>query len=105
MSKQCLLKLENRIKKSGSWRKFVKLRKVNTARPFECLKMDIKMVWIPSVGKNAYLLSIIDGHTRRILKDYFSFSIKQDKVMTFLSDLFLGLQYSENWVIRSDNGS
>ena len=39
--------------------------------------MDIKMVWIPSVGKNAYLLSIIDVHTRRILKDYFSFTIKQ----------------------------
>jgi putative transposase len=67
--------------------------------------MDIKMVWMTSVGKNAYLLSIIDVHTRIILKDYFSFSIKQDKVIAFLSDLFLGLQYPENVVIRSDNGS
>ena len=31
--------------------------------------------------------------------------IKQDKVIAFLSDLFLGLQYPENVVIRSDNGS
>jgi putative transposase len=67
--------------------------------------MDIEMVWIPSLGKNAYLLSIIDVHTRIILKDYFSFSIKQDKGIAFLSDLFLGLQYPENVVIRSDNGS
>jgi putative transposase len=67
--------------------------------------MDIKMVWIPSVGKNAYILSIIKVHTHRILKGYFSFSIKQDKVITFLSDLFLGLQYLENVIIRSDNGS
>ena len=105
MSEQGLLKLENRINRSGSGRKFVKFRKVNTARPFECLEMDIKMVWIPSVGKNGYLLSIIDVHTRVILKDYFSFSIKQDTVIAFLSDLFLGLQYPGNVVIRSDNGS
>ncbi len=105
MSEVGLLKLENRINRSGSGRKFVKFRKVNTSRPFECLEMDIKMVWIPNVGKNAYLLSIIDVHTRKILKDYFSFSIKQDKVIAFLSDLFLDLQYPENVVIRSDNGS
>ncbi len=105
MKEEGLLKLDNRIKRSGAGRKFVKFRKVNTSRPFECLEIDIKMVWIPSLGKNAYLLSIIDVHTRRILKDYFSFSIKQDKVITFLSELFLGLQYPESIVIRSDNGS
>jgi putative transposase len=105
MKEAGLLKLENRINRSGSGRKFLKFRKINTSRPLECLEMDIKMVWIPSVGKNAYLLSIIDVHTCIILKDYFSFSIKQDKVIAFLSDLFLGLQYPENVVIRSDNGS
>ena len=105
MKEEGILKLENRIKRSGSGRKFVKFRKVKTTRPFECLEMDIKMVWIPSTGKNAYLLSIIDVHTRRILKDYFSYSIKQDKVIGFLSDLFMDLQYPESVVIRSDNGS
>ena len=105
MKDEGLLKLENRINRSGSGRKFVKFRKVNTSRPFECLEMDIKMVWIPSVGKNAYLLSIIDVHTRRILKDYFSFSIKQDKVIAFLSKVFLDYKYPESVVIRSDNGS
>jgi len=105
MSEQGVLKLENRIKRSGSGRKFVKFRKVNTTRPFECLEMDIKMAWIPSVGKNGYLLSIIDVHTRIVLKDYFSFSIKQDTVIAFLSHLCLGLQHPENVFIRRDNGS
>ena len=47
----------------------------------ECMKMDVKMVWMPNVGKNAYLLSVIDVHTRRLLKDYFSFNIKQNHVI------------------------
>ena len=105
MGEEGLLKLDNRIKRSGSGRKFVKFRKVNTTRPFECLEMDIKMVWIPNAGKNAYLLSIIDVHTRRILKDYFAFSIKQDKVIEFLSGMFEDYEYPESVVIRSDNGS
>lgn len=105
MKEEGMLKLGDRIKRSGSGRKFVKFRKVNTTRPFECLEMDIKMVWVPAVGKNAYLLSIIDVHTRKILKDYFSFSIKQDKVIAFLSKVFLDYRYPESVVIRSDNGS
>lgn len=105
MSEEGLLKLENRINRSGSGRKFVKFRKVVTSRPFECLEMDIKMVWIPDAGKNAYLLSIIDVHTRRILKDYFSFSIRQDKVIGFLCQLLLDYQHPKSVVIRSDNGS
>lgn len=105
MKEEGLLKLDDRIDRSGSGRKFVKFRKVNTNRPLECLEMDIKMVWIPSAGKNAYLLSIIDVHTRRILKDYFSFNIKQNHVIALLSELFEDYDYPENVVVRSDNGS
>lgn len=100
-----MLKIEDRINRSGSGRKFVKFRKVRTVKPMDCLEMDIKMVWIPNVGKNAYLLSIIDVHTRRILKDYFSFNIKKAQVITLLSTLFEQFQYPQNVVIRSDNGS
>ncbi len=105
MKEANMLKLEHRINRSGSGRKFVKFRKVNTSRPMECLEMDIKMVWIPKIGKNAYLLSIIDVHTRRILKDYFSFSIKQKQVIKLLSLIFEEFEYPQNIVIRSDNGS
>jgi len=99
------LKLEDRIDRSGSGRRFVKFRKVKTVKPFDCLEMDIKMVWIPSAGKNAYLLSVIDVHTRRILIDLFAFSIKQAQVIALLSELFMNYQYPNNVVIRSDNGS
>ena len=61
--------------------------------------------WVPNVGKNVYLLSIIDVHTRRILKDYFSFNIKQNHVIDLLSTLFDEYNYPESVVIRSDNGS
>jgi len=105
MKEEGMLKIEDRINRSGSGRKFVKYRKVRTIRPMDCLEMDIKMVWIPSAGKNAYLLSIIDVHTRRILKDYFSFSIKQAHLITFLSLLFEEYKYPDNVIIRSDNGS
>ena len=105
MKEAGLLKLENRINRSGSGRKFVKFRKVKTYKPMECIEMDIKMVWIPNVGKNAYLLSVIDVHTRRILKDYFSFNIKQNHVIALLSQLFEDYNYPESVVIRSDNGS
>lgn len=105
MKEEGLLKLENRINRNGSGRKFVKFRKVYTSRPLQCLEMDIKMVWVPKVGKNAYLLSIIDVHSRRILKDYFSFTIKQNHVIQLLSQLFEDFQYPDSVVIRSDNGS
>ena len=105
MKEAGLIKVENRINRSGSGRKFVKFRKVKTSKPMECLEMDIKMVWIPDVGKNAYLLSVIDVHTRRILKDYFAFSIKQNHVIALLSDLFEDYNHPEYVVVRSDNGS
>ena len=105
MKEEGLLKLDNRIERSGSGRKFVKFRKVHTCRPLECLEMDIKMVWIPDAGKNAYLLSVIDVHTRKILKDYFSFNIKQEQVIALLSVLFEDYGHPDSVVIRSDNGS
>ena len=105
MKENNLLKLKDRINRSGAGRKFVKHRKVTTQRPFECLEMDIKMIWIPEVGKNAFLLSVIDVHTRRIMTDYFAYSIKKDQVIILLSELLLKHQYPENVVIRSDNGS
>ena len=105
MSEAGLLKPGNRIARSGSGRKFVKFRKVKTTYPMECLEMDIKMVWIPDKGKNAYLLSVIDVHTRRILEYLFAFSIKQQEVIDLLSTLFEQYGTSRQTIIRSDNGS
>lgn len=100
-----LLKPSARIKRGKGIRKFVKFRKVKTSRPMECLEMDIKMVWIPEKGKNAYLLTVIDVHTRKVLADLFSFSIRQKHVIELLSSLFELYNIPQGIVIRSDNGS
>jgi transposase InsO family protein len=105
MKEAKLLKLEDRIDRSGSGCKFVKFRKVKTTKPFDCLETVIKMVWTLSAGKNAYLLSVIDVHTQRILIDLFAFSIKQAQVITVLTELLMNFQYPNNIVIRSGNGS
>jgi transposase InsO family protein len=105
MKEANMIRRENRINRSGSGRQFLKFRKVITARPFECIAMDIKYVWIPETGKNAYLLSVIEVHTRRILLDLFAYSVKKKQVINLLSELFMKHEYPESVVIRSDNGS
>lgn len=100
-----LLKPNSRIKRSGGGRKFVRFRKVYTTHPMECLEMDIKMIWIPNAGKNAYLLSVIDVHTRKILGYLLSFTIKQDQVIKLLSNIIDEYPIPSGMVIRSDNGS
>ncbi|MFA8299542.1 MAG: IS3 family transposase [Hyphomicrobiales bacterium] len=99
-----LLKPGARIKSTGA-RKFVRFRKVNTKYPFECLEMDIKMIWIPDIGKNAYLFSVIDVHSRRILDYTFKMSIKKGTVINVLSNIIDTYKLPEHVVIRSDNGS
>lgn len=100
-----LLRPNSRIIRSGSGRKFVKFRKVKTSYPMECLEMDIKMIWIPNMGKNAYLLSVIDVHTRKILDYKLAFTIKQGEVIELLSVIFKNYPIPKSMIIRSDNGS
>ena len=44
----------------------------------------------------------IDVHTRRILKDHFSYTIKQEQVIELISSLLEDCFYPESIVIRSD---
>jgi transposase InsO family protein len=105
MQEESLLIPTKRIQRGQTPRKRVQFRKVETSRPMQVLEMDIKFVWIPEKGKNAYLLSVIDVHTRKILGDYFAYSIKKDKVIKLLSDIFMEYDYPESVIIRNDNGS
>lgn len=63
------------------------------------------MVGIPSADKNAYRLSVVEVHTRRVLIDLFAFSIKHIQVTSLLFDLFMNHQYPNNVLIKSDNRS
>ena len=105
MGSTSLLKKDKRIKRNSQGKKYVKYRIVETKHPMDCLEMDIKMVWIPQKGKNAYLLSVIDVHTRKILGYRFAMQMKQDAVIELLSDIFDRYTVAHSMVIRSDNGS
>ncbi len=105
MSNAKLLKPNSRIRRNGGGRKFVRFRKVYTKHPMECLEMDIKMIWVPNMGKNAYLLSVIDVHTRKILGYTLAFNVKQKEVIELLSTILDNYPTPESLVIRSDNGS
>ena len=86
-------------------RKYVRFRKIKTVRPLEYVEMDIKCVWVPDRGKCAYLLTLLDVHTRKVLAHQLAWNIKHQQVI----DLFAGLidqgQLPAQTIIRSDNGS
>lgn len=105
MEQNGLLKANARISRNPGGKKYVRYRKVNTSHPMQCLEMDIKMVWIPNKGKNAYLLSVIDVHTRKILGYKFDWNMKQDAVIELLSEIIEIYGIATEMIIRSDNGS
>ena len=82
-----LLKPSTRLRQRESGRKYVQFRKVATQQPFDCLEIDIKCVWIAERGKNAYLMSLLDVHTRKIIGHVFNWQMKKEQVMGLLSSL------------------
>jgi transposase InsO family protein len=86
----------------GSKRKFVQFRKIKALYPLEYLCMDIK--YIPIKGKFAYLLSLIDIYSRKIVGSVFKKSIKQHDVLWLLKNV-LPQGANIQITIRNDNGS
>ena len=105
MKKARLLKPATCLRPTGVVRKFVKFRKVATTRPLECIEMDIKCVWIPEQGKQAYLLTLLDIHTRHTLAHRLGWNMKKDDVIRIYASLVDQGQLPEGAIIRSDNGS
>ena len=67
MKEARLLRPSTRLRSKPSKRKYVKFRKIETDRPLQYVEMDIKCVWIPENGKQAFLLTLLDVHTRKVL--------------------------------------
>ena len=105
MKSNGLLKADARIARNPGGKKYVRFRKVKTFYPMQCLEMDIKMIWVPNQGKNAYLLSVIDVHTRKILGYKLDWNMKQNAVIELLSEIIEKYGVAAEMVIRSDNGS
>lgn len=93
-----------RIRTSGK-RNFIRFRKPMAERPLTYFEMDIKYIYIPEERKNAYLLSIIDVHSRKIVGHVFKRSIRKWDVISLWQSLKSTLNDFKKITIRNDNGS
>lgn len=93
-----------RIRTSGK-RNFIRFRKPFAERPLTYFEMDIKYIYIPEERKNAYLLSIIDVFSRKIVGHIFKRSIRKGDVISLWQSLKSSLNDFKKITIRNDNGS
>jgi len=93
-----------RIRTSGK-RNFIRFRKPFAERPLTYFEMDIKYIYIPEERKNAYLLSIIDVYSRKIVGHIFKRSIRKWDVISLWQSLKGSLNDFKKITIRNDNGS
>jgi len=103
MKKHQLLKPQ-RIRTTGK-RNFIKFRKPIVEAPLTYFEMDIKYIYIPEERKNAYLLSVIDVFSRKVIGHIFKRSIKKIDVINLWQSLKADLSDLKKITIRSDNGS
>ena len=93
-----------RIRTTGK-RNFVKFRKPNAESPLNYFEMDIKYIYIPQERRNAYLLSIIDVYSRKIIGHIFKRSIRKLDVINLWASLKSSLNDFKKITLRTDNGS
>lgn len=104
LMKQEKLLLGKRIRTSGK-RDFVKILVAKTTTPHQHLQMDIKYFWISGERKNAYLLSIIDLFSRKILGWKLGRSLRKKEVLALLGKTFADFREVKGVTLRNDNGS
>ena len=93
-----------RIRTSGK-RNFVKFRKPNAESPLNYFEMDIKYIYIPDERRNAYLLSVIDVYSRKVVGHIFKRSIRKLDVINLWQSLKSSLNDLKKITLRTDNGS
>ena len=103
MGEAHLLNSQRRISTKGR-RQFVGSYKINAEYPLHYLTMDIKYVYIQGDRRNAYLLTIMDVFTRKVLAHTLRWSIKQHNVVLLLSGIVNRFN-TKGIIIRNDNGS
>ncbi len=91
-------------------RNYVKYRIVGPECPLSHLEMDIKMIWIEERKTHAYILTVLDVFTRKVLEWHTSMSITQHTVKTVFERVIINhLQPSDmlskgiRVEIRNDN--
>ena len=104
LMKSCNLLQKQRMRTTGK-RNFIKFRKPQADRPYTYFEMDIKYIYIPEERRNAYLLSIVDVFSRKIIGHIFKRSIKKIDVINLWQSLKSSLNDFKKITIRNDNGS
>jgi transposase InsO family protein len=62
-------------------RKYVQYRRLDPSQPLEALEMDIKLQWVERHCCYAYILTVIDCFTRKVLHWSVAYSIKHHQVI------------------------
>lgn len=70
-------------------RSYAQYRRVNPSEPLTVLEMDIKFQWVAAHQRNAYILTIIDCFTRKVLYWYLGYSIKKDQVIAAWQEVII----------------
>lgn len=102
--KENQLLLNKRIRSSRK-RAYVKERRMIAEGPYEKLQMDIKYIYVQGERKNAYLLSLMDIFTRKVLGYRVWWSMKKQDVIGLVDEVILKTALPKEVTIRTDNGS
>jgi transposase InsO family protein len=70
-------------------RNYVKHRRVNPSGPLEVLEMDIKYQWVEEHCRYAFILTVLDTFTRKVLAWIVAYSIKQALVKAIWEQIIL----------------
>lgn len=93
-------------------RQYVKYRRVSPKGPLEVIEMDIKFQWVQQHSRYAYILTVLDTFTRKVLDWTVGYSIKQEQVKELWEQIIVNhLQPSDMLAkgiaveLRNDNDS
>lgn len=93
-------------------RTYVKYRRLDPLQPLEAIEMDIKYQWVNEHRRYAFILTIIDCFTRKVLHWSVAYSIKKTQVIKAWEQVIINylqpyemLDKSIKIEVRNDNDS
>lgn len=97
--------LKPQLAKTSGKRNFIQFRKPQVDTPLTYFEMDIKYIYIPAERRNAYLLSVIDVFSRKVIGYVFKRSVRKIDVINLWQSLQSSLGDFKKITLRTDNGS
>lgn len=70
-------------------KQYVRYRLVQPEGPLEVIEMDIKFIWVEEYSQHAYVLTILDTFTRKVLEWTVGYSITQYTVKDLWTDVIV----------------